>query len=106
MSNKAILRLLGKQLRQMRLNKNLSQTELGESAGLSRSAISHMESKGMGTMNKFIQILRALEKIEILDQFITEAPISPIQIAKLRGKTRKRASGNQQSEGNKEFPEW
>jgi len=106
MSNKAILRLLGKQLRQIRLNKNLSQTELGESAGLSRSAIGHMESKGIGTMSTFIQILRALEKIEILDQFITEAPVSPIQIAKLRGKARKRASGNQQSEENKEVPEW
>jgi len=106
MSNEALLRLLGTQIRQIRLNKNLSQTELGKSAGLSRSAISDMESRGMGTMTSFIQILRALEKIEILDQFITEAPVSPIQIARLRGKARKRASGNQQSEENKEVSEW
>jgi transcriptional regulator with XRE-family HTH domain len=106
MSNEAILRLLGTQIRQIRLNKNLSQTKLGKSAGLSRSTISDIESKGMGTMSSFIQILRVLEKIEILNQFITEAPVSPIQIAKLRGKARKRASVNRQSEANKEVSEW
>jgi len=106
MSNEALLRLLGTQIRQIRLNKNLSQTELGKSAGLSRSAISDIESKGMGTMTSFIQILRALEKIEILNQFITEAPVSPIQIAKLQGKARKRASSDQQTEENKEVSEW
>jgi transcriptional regulator with XRE-family HTH domain len=105
-SNDAILRLLGAQIKQMRLNKNLSQTELGKSTGLSRSTISDIENKGMGTMSSFIQILRALEKIEIFNQFITEAPISPIQIAKLRGKTRKRASVSRYSEENKETLEW
>jgi transcriptional regulator with XRE-family HTH domain len=106
MSNEAILRLLGTQIRQMRLNKNLSQTKLGKSAGLSRSTISDIESKGTGTISSFIQILRVLEKIEFLNQFITEAPVSPIQIAKLRGKARKRASINRQSEENKEVSEW
>jgi len=106
MSNEAILRLLGTQIRQIRLNKNFSQRELGKVAGLSRSAVIKIENKGMGTMSSFIQILRALEKIEILNQFITEAPVSPIQMAKLQGKVRKRASNNQQSEGSKEVSEW
>ncbi|MDR2622536.1 MAG: helix-turn-helix transcriptional regulator [Dysgonamonadaceae bacterium] len=106
MSNEAILRMLGTQLRQIRLNKNLSQTKLGKSAGLSRSTIIDIENRGMGTMSSFIQILRVLEKIEILNQFITEAPVSPIQIARLRGKTRKRASVNRKTEENKEVSEW
>ncbi|GHT53357.1 hypothetical protein FACS189446_0550 [Bacteroidia bacterium] len=106
MSNEAILRLLGSQIRQMRLNKNLSQTKLGKSAGLSRTTIAKIENKGIGTLISFIQILRVLEKIEILNQFITEAPVSPIQIAKLRGKARKRASAEQQSEENKGVSEW
>jgi transcriptional regulator with XRE-family HTH domain len=105
MSNKAILQTLGKQIRQMRLNKNLTQTELGKSAGLSRSAISTMENKGLGSMNSFVQIIRTLEKIEILNHFITEAPVSPRQIAKLRGKTRERASGSK-SKQRKEDAKW
>ncbi|MDR0798939.1 MAG: helix-turn-helix domain-containing protein, partial [Dysgonamonadaceae bacterium] len=88
MSNKAILRLLGQQIRQMRLNKNLTQAELGRISGVSRSTVSEIESKGSGTMSSFIQILRMLEKVELLNQFITEAPVSPIQVAKMQGKVR------------------
>ena len=92
MSDKAILSQLGAQLKQMRLNKNITQQQMSKMAGLSRSAISAMENDGNGTMISFIQMLRALEKLEILNSFITEAPISPIQIAKLQGKQRQRAS--------------
>jgi transcriptional regulator with XRE-family HTH domain len=106
LSNDALLQLLGEQLKQMRLNKNLTQTELSELSGLSRSAISIMENKGLGTMNSFVQMLRALEKIEILNPFITEAPVSPIQFAKLHGKARQRASGNKQQTKNQEDSEW
>jgi putative transcriptional regulator len=106
MSNEAILKMLGMQIRQMRLNRNLTQTKLSELAGLSRSTVSEMENKGLGTLNSFVQILRILEKMEILNHFITEAPVSPIQIAKLHGKTRKRASGNRQLKKDKEDAEW
>ena len=97
MSNMAIMNQLGRQIKQMRLNKNITQTQMGQMSGLSRSAISDFENNGMGSMNSFVQILRSLEKLEILDHFITEAPISPIQFAKLHGKARKRASGNRQT---------
>ncbi|GHT39879.1 hypothetical protein FACS189437_04540 [Bacteroidia bacterium] len=106
MNNEVILKTLGRQIKQMRLNKNLTQTQLAKSAGISRSAISQLENKGIATMNSFVQILRALEKIEILNYFITEAPVSPIQIAKLRGKIRQRASGNVQTVERKEDSEW
>ena len=92
-SDDTILKNLGAQLKQMRLNKNLTQKQLSELSGLSRSAISDLENKGTGSMNSFVRILRALEKLEIFRHFISEAPVSPIQIAKLKGKTRKRASG-------------
>jgi len=92
MSDKAILSQLGAQLKQMRLNKNITQLQMSRIAGLSRSAISAMENDGNGSMISFVQLLRALEKLEILNTFITEAPISPIQIAKLHGKQRQRAS--------------
>ena len=92
MSDKAILSQLGAQLKQMRLNKNITQQQMSKIAGLSRSAISAMENDGNGSMISFVQVLRALEKLEILNHFITEAPVSPIQIAKLHGKQRQRAS--------------
>ena len=96
MSDKAILSQLGAQLKQMRLNKNITQQQMSKIAGLSRSAISAMENDGNGSMISFVQMLRALEKLEILNNFITEAPVSPIQIAKLHGKQRQRASMKRQ----------
>lgn len=105
-TDEVILNNLGMQLKQMRLNKNLTQEQLSELSGLSRSAISDLENKGTGSMNSFIRVLRALEKLEILNHFISEAPISPIQIAKLRGKTRRRASGTNNTKTNKEESEW
>ncbi len=105
-SEDAILESLGIQLKQMRLNKNLTQKQLSEQTGLSRSAISDLENKGTGSMNSFIRVLRALEKLEILNYFISETPVSPIQIAKMKGKTRKRASGKNKTKNNNEGTEW
>lgn len=104
MSDDTTLSLLGAQLKQMRLNSNLTQQQLSKISGLSRSAISEIENKGWGTMSSFIRILRAFQKLELLDHFITEAPVSPIQIAKLKGKTRKRASGA--ANRNQEESKW
>ena len=92
-NDKTVLINLGMQLKQMRLNKNITQHELSKRTGLSRRVISDIENGANGTLNSFIRILRALEKLEILNNFIEEAPVSPIQIAKLRGKARQRASG-------------
>lgn len=106
MSNAAVLKKLGMQLKQMRLNKNLTQGELGGLSGVSRSAISEMENNGNGTLNTFIQLLRALEKLEILNHFITEAPLSPLQIARLHGKKRQRASGRRGMKNDGEDSAW
>ncbi|GHT18105.1 hypothetical protein FACS189429_3830 [Bacteroidia bacterium] len=92
MSNAAILKQWGAQIKQMRLNKNLTQKQIAINAGMSRTAIIDLENSGKGTMSSLVQVLRALEKLEILNHFITEAPVSPIQIAKLHGKQRQRAS--------------
>lgn len=94
MSDKAILAELGAQVKQMRLNRNVPQAALAKKAGVARSTISELENYGNGSMMSMVQILRALEKLELLNLFSTEMLVSPIQVAKLYGKNRKRASGN------------
>jgi transcriptional regulator with XRE-family HTH domain len=105
-SDDAIMGNLGAQLKQMRLYKNLTQKQLGELSGLSRSAISDLENGGSGSMRSFVQVLRALDKLDILNHFKAEAPVSPIQIAKMRGKIRKRASGTTKNDNDKNDSEW
>jgi transcriptional regulator with XRE-family HTH domain len=105
MSDRAILKEFGSQIRQMRLNKNITQAQLAANAGLSRRAVSVIENSGAGSMVSIVQILRALEKLEMLNLFSTETLVSPIQIAKLYGKKRLRASRNKNI-ANKNGSEW
>ena len=99
LSDSAILGILGDQLRQRRLLRNLSQAELGKQAGIARSTLSEMEKGNMGTLQSFVQTLRALHALDVLNAFAPVSLVSPLQIAKERGKTRQRASRKKQEKG-------
>ena len=93
MSTKAILAELGTRLKSKRLRKNLSQQELAERTGLSRNTISDMESGGSTTLSNFLSTLRALEALDELDNFLPDPGISPVQMLRMKGKARVRATG-------------
>ena len=93
MSDKAILVELGTRLKSKRLRKNLSQQELAERAGLSRNTISDMEGGGSTTLHNFIRTLRALDSLDDLKHLLPDPGISPVQLLRLKGKVRKRATG-------------
>jgi transcriptional regulator with XRE-family HTH domain len=92
MSDRAILREIGGRLKRKRLDKNVSQQKLAESAGLNRTTVSEIEQGKPFAMLTFIQILRALEALEELDSLLPDPGISPLQLAKMKGKERRRAS--------------
>lgn len=92
MTDKAIARELGRRLKQQRLNKDLSQREIAVSAGLSITAVQGTE-KGESTILTLIKVLRALRALDSLESFLPEVEISPLALAKLEGKKRKKASG-------------
>ena len=93
MGNEAIRATLGRRLQRERLNQNITQARLAEQAGISRRTLVAAE-KGEGTtLDTLIRLLRGLEKLGQLDQFLPEPPVSPIQLAKLNGKVRQKASG-------------
>lgn len=90
MTNEALLQFVGKQMQQMRINARLSQQQLAERAGVSRSTVTQVENgKGM-KMESIVAMLRVLNKLEILNNFETNALVSPLLIAKQEGKTPKR----------------
>lgn len=78
MSDKAIREELGRHIKQMRINARISQQELAEKAGIARATITNFENGKGGTIDSLIAILRHLQKLNILDAFETNAPISPI----------------------------
>ena len=92
MSDPAIVREICNNIKQIRLNKNISQAELANLSGLNRVTISRLEAGRSATILSVIQVLRALDKLEILNAFITEPEISPIKLLQQRETQRQKAS--------------
>jgi putative transcriptional regulator len=89
----AVLRLLGNRIQQERLNQNLTQMDLAHRATLSRIVITHLEGGKGCTLGNFIRILRSLGKLDQMDLFLPDPGVSPLQLARLKGRTRQEASG-------------
>lgn len=87
-SNLAILAEIGKRLKEYRIRKNLQQKEIAENAGISLDTVVRMERGSSITTEKFLRILRVLDMLENLEEFIPDPPLSPILMRKLKGKKR------------------
>lgn len=82
---------LGQRLQRARLNLNLTQLEVAQRTGVSRKVVMSAEA-GKVSLENLIAILMTLDLVGHLDLFLPEQPFSPIQLLKLRGKVRQRAS--------------
>lgn len=105
MSDAAILKQLAEFVRQSRLKKNYTQNELAERAGIHRVSISEFENGDRNiSLLMFIEMLRALNELELLETFKVQVSISPLQMAKLEAQKRQRASGKHKKTINKKLP--
>ncbi|WP_394179212.1 helix-turn-helix transcriptional regulator [Marinomonas posidonica] len=100
----ALAEEIGERLKQARLNRNLTQSEVATLAGVARKTVLNAE-KGKVQLEVFIALLMALDLTEQLDLFLPKQQISPLQLAKLQGKQRQRASG-QRRNTNEEQTSW
>lgn len=100
----ALTEELGARLKQARLNLDLTQADVAERAGISRKAVLNAE-KGQAQLELFIAIMAALNLTAQLDLFLPRQAISPLQLAKLQGKQRQRASW-QKKKPQEDAPEW
>ena len=88
----AVLTELGVRLATVRLEQQLSQAELAEQAGLSKRTVERIEAGRSTQLSSLIRVLRVLNLLAGLDQLVPEGAPSPMDLLKLRGKQRKRAS--------------
>lgn len=103
MTDNAIMKEIGRRFRELRLRKNVTQEELAGRTQTSISRIKSLES-GKGKLETMIAVLRELDGLDNLGIFLPDPGISPLQIAKMQGKKRQRASGV--PEGDREGSEW
>ena len=92
MNTEQALNEIGERLKRHRLNRNLSQKEVAERAGIGLASVARLEDGKGSTLTNFIRVLTALDVLDSLDAFLPVPPISPIQLAKLHGKERRKAS--------------
>jgi transcriptional regulator with XRE-family HTH domain len=104
MTNKAIAAELGERIEQLRLEQNLTQQQLADEIGLSRISYRNLV-KGSGKFENIIAVLRVLNQLDQLENFIPETGYSPMQQLKLKGKQRKRASKTRKDEVNEPKPD-
>ena len=92
MSDKAIIKEIGRRVKRKRLEGNFTQQETADLAGISRTTVSDLERGYPFEILTLIHILRALNALDEIDSFLPDPGISPLQLAKMRGKERQRAS--------------
>ena len=67
MSDREVVREIGRRLRRRRLERNWSQEQVAERAGLTRVTIARVEKGTPASLLTLIQILRALDAIDLAD---------------------------------------
>jgi hypothetical protein len=65
-----------------------------------------IEKGAGGTLLSFIQVLRALEQLQIFEHFEIKQQFSPLQLAKLEQNKRQRASTKKDSQTKKTKSDW
>ena len=92
-TDEAVLSELGNRLAQVRLERNLTQAQLAEQAGVSKRTVERLESGSVATqLSGFIRLCRVLDLAERFDMLVPEPVPSPVEQLKLRGRKRRRAS--------------
>lgn len=92
MTNRAIAREVGYRIDQIRLELNISQKEIADKVGMTVKTYRNLIDGG-GKFESMIAVLRVLDHLELVDTFIPESTFSPLELVKMRGKQRLRASG-------------
>jgi len=91
-TDRAILEIIGNFFKDTRIDQNISQQELADATGLNRSTILQVERGLGGNLLTVILMLRGLKKTHLLDIFRLEKQVSPLQLAQIELKKRKRVS--------------
>lgn len=92
LTDQAVLGELGRRLAASRLEKNLSQIQLAQEAGVSRCTLQRLESGEVATQfSGFLRVCRALDLLERFDTLLPEALPGPMARLKQKGRERQRA---------------
>lgn len=85
-SDDAIISKIGNFVRQERLDQHITQQQLAIKSGINRTTLSELELGRRCHLLTLIQVLRILNKLQILDVFEYIKPVSPMMLAEMEVK--------------------
>lgn len=91
-SSEMIISGLCKRLDEIRLSRNISQTDLAEEAGVSRSTMTRMADGKPISLDSFVRVMIALRLTDHLAALLPDPSIRPIERVQMDGTERQRAS--------------
>ena len=81
MTDEALLQELGRRIAKQRLERNLSQAQLAEQAGISKRTLERLEAGAAATqLSLLLRVLRQLDLLERLDLLLPEPQPSPLAL--------------------------
>ncbi len=98
LTTEALIQELGRRLARVRLERDLTQAQLAEEAGVSKRTVERLESGEVATqLSSFLRVCRVLG---MLESFVAVLPVStpsPMAQLKQKGRQRQRAAGRKVS---------
>ena len=91
-SSTAIAAALCTRLEAIRLSRNISQAELAQRAGVSRSTMTRVANGQSISLDSFIRIIQALGLTDHLAALLPDPDIRPVELVRHEGQHRRRAS--------------
>ncbi len=92
MSDETILVELGQRLARRRIDMGLTQAQAAGEAGVGKRTVERIEGGRDTQVATLIRLLRALDLADELNALVPEPRLRPMDLLKLKGKERKRAS--------------
>ena len=91
-TDSALLAELGRRLARCRLNAGATQAALAYEAGVSKRTLERIEAGESVQLANFLRLLRALGLVENLDALAPPDEPGPMDLLRMKGKRRRRAS--------------
>lgn len=92
-SDETVLRELGARIERTRLERDLTQAQVADTASVGLNTLRRLEAGRGATLTNLVRVLRALDLVDGLDRLVPEPVESPIQQLRRARRVRQRASG-------------
>ena len=90
MSSEELQAVLGKQLQELRIAKNLDQITTAEKAGISEKALRNLETGRGSSTETLVRVLKALDSLDGLNLLAPRPSVSPLALLRHAGRARRR----------------